>query len=277
LFPRTVTGVGKGRKIPDPLAVLTSDARGEGGGHERRGRIRQWSTSLVDVAEDRLLDVVEGRDAAPACAWLADLGPGWCGQIRYGTLDLSGSYRAVFGTMLPDAIQVAAPVHVHLLASQKLDEVRRRVQQETLGHRGRKSDPLYRARKLLVLAQERLDVPRQDKLVGLLSAGDPRGEVGTAWHAKEAVRELYAHSDPDLALAWVDHLSPDMRDRDYRPRRRGFDGATRQQPVIPYLFDADARRSVVSAARLDDSPPPAAEGATGSSTASGSRCRYRSR
>jgi transposase len=59
--------------------------------------------------------------------------------------------------MLPEATQVADPFHVHRLASQKLDEVRRRVQQETLGHRGRKSDPLYRARKLLVLAQERLD------------------------------------------------------------------------------------------------------------------------
>ena len=188
----------------------------------RRGewRVRQWSTSIVDVRAGRLLDVVEGRDAAPACAWLADRGPGWCGQIRYGTLDLSGSYRAVFDTMLPEATQVADPFHVHRLAAQKLDEVRRRTQQETLGHRGRKSDPLYRARKLLVLAQERLDERRQDKLVGLLSAGDPRGEVATAWHAKEAVRELYAHRDPDLALEWVDQLSADMQDRDSPPEVR---------------------------------------------------------
>ncbi len=31
-----------------------------------------------------------------------------------------------------------------------LDKVRRRVQNETLGHRGRKRDPLYRIRKLLL-------------------------------------------------------------------------------------------------------------------------------
>lgn len=36
-----------------------------------------------------------------------------------------------------------APVRFHL-ANQKLDECRRRVQNETLGHRGRKDDPLYR-------------------------------------------------------------------------------------------------------------------------------------
>jgi transposase len=188
----------------------------------RRGewRTRQWSTSIVDVRRGRLLDVVEGRDAAPACAWLADRGPGWCDQIRYGTLDMSGPYRAVFDTMLPDATQVVDPFHLVKLSGQKLDECRRRTQQETLGHRGRKSDPLYRARKLLVLAQERLDEPRQDKLTGLLAAGDPRGEVTVAWHAKEAVRELYAHRDPDLALEWVDQLSADMQDRDCPPEVR---------------------------------------------------------
>ena len=45
---------------------------------------------------------------------------------------------------------------------------------------------------------------------GLLRAGDPNGEVATAWHAKEAVRELYAHDDPSLALEWVDQLGSDL-------------------------------------------------------------------
>ncbi len=43
------------------------------------------------------------------------------------------------------------------VGTRAVDAVRRRVQQETLGHRGRKGDPLYRARKLLTLAAERLD------------------------------------------------------------------------------------------------------------------------
>ena len=29
--------------------------------------------------------------------------------------------------------------------------------------------------------------------MGLLKAGDPKGDVATVWKAKEAVRELYAH------------------------------------------------------------------------------------
>jgi transposase len=188
----------------------------------RRGRwrTRQWSTSIVDVGAGQLLDVVEGRDAAPACGWLEDRPAAWRDAVRYATLDMSGPYRAVFDTMLPVAVQVADKFHVIKLANAKLDEVRRRVQNETLGHRGRKDDPLYRSRKLLTLAQERLDEHAEGKLVGLLDAGDPRGEVATAWHAKEAVRELYAHHDPDLALEWVDQLSADLRDRSCPPEIR---------------------------------------------------------
>ena len=53
---------------------------------------------------------------------------------------------------VPDAAQVADPFHVVHLANTALDEVRRRVQNQTLGHRGHAHDPLYRARKLLVSA-----------------------------------------------------------------------------------------------------------------------------
>ena len=43
-----------------------------------------------------------------------------------------------FDEMLPDATQVADPFHVVKLANSKLDECRRRVQNETMGHRGTK-------------------------------------------------------------------------------------------------------------------------------------------
>ena len=101
---------------------------------------------------------------------------GWTG-IDFATLDLSGPYRSVFDTMLPDATQVADPFHLVKLANATLDECRRRVQNETLGHRGRKHDPLYRCRRLLTKADERLDDKGRTKLLGLLDAGDPRGEV----------------------------------------------------------------------------------------------------
>ena len=54
--------------------------------------------------------------------------------IRWAVLDMSGSYRKAYDRVLPHALQVADPFHVIRLANQRLDEVRRRVQNETLGH-----------------------------------------------------------------------------------------------------------------------------------------------
>ncbi len=68
------------------------------------------------------------------------------------------------------------------LANSALDEVRRRVQNQTLRHRGHKDDPLYRARKLLAAGHERISETGDAKLRGLLAAGDPHGEVRDAWH-----------------------------------------------------------------------------------------------
>jgi transposase len=175
-------------------------------------RHQAWCTSIVDVQAGRLLDVVPGRNATEPCAWLAARGTEWCSRIEWATLDLSGPYRKVFNTMLPDAIQIADPFHVIKLANAKLDECRRRVQNETMGHRGRKDDPLYRIRRLLTKADERLDDRGRSKLLGLLAAGDPRGEVKTAWHAKEVIRQIYAHTDPDLAEVFVARLGRDLQD-----------------------------------------------------------------
>ncbi len=172
-----------------------------------------WSTSIVDVRAGKLLDVVPGRSSVEPCRWLAERGDDWLANIEYATLDLSGPYRAVFDTMLPDATQVADPFHVVKLANHKLDECRRRVQNETVGHRGRKDDPLYRCRRLLTKADERLDDQGRSKLLGLLDAGDPRGEVRTAWHAKEVVRSIYDHHDPDLAVDFIDRLGRDLQDK----------------------------------------------------------------
>ena len=57
-------------------------------------------------------------------------------------------------------------------------------------HRGRKGDPLYRIRRLLIMACERLDDRGEKRIQGLLRAGDPYGEVRDAWYAKESVRDI---------------------------------------------------------------------------------------
>jgi transposase len=186
----------------------------------RRGarHTKEWCTSIVDVGSDttpaRLIDIVAGRSAAGVCDWLDDQPDAWRAQIRYGVLDLSGPYRKVFNDALDHVRQIADPFHVVKHANSKLDECRRRVQNETLGHRGRKHDPLYRSRRLLTKGHERLDDAGHAKLLGLLEAGDPRGEVRMTWHAKETIRGIYDIDDPTVAAEFVDELTGDMLDRE---------------------------------------------------------------
>jgi transposase len=179
-----------------------------------RWRTQQWCTSIVDVSpgHSQLLDVVAGRSATGPSRWLEARPEAWREVIRFGVLDLSGPYRKTFDDALPDVIQVADPFHLIRLANSKLDECRRRVQNETLGHRGHADDALYRARRLLTKAHERLDDRGEHKLLGLLEAGDPRGEVRTAWHAKEVVRSIYEITDPDVADEFVAQLAVDLQD-----------------------------------------------------------------
>ena len=180
----------------------------------RRGRFRErlWSTQIVDVSRGQLLDVVEGRDGVAAARWFSEQPEQWRDEIVWAALDMSASYRKVYDTMLPDALQVADPFHVVQLANRMLDEVRRRVQNETLGHRGRKDDPLYRARRRLLLARERLTGSQAERVAGLVRAGDPRSEVGYAYAAKEVVRQIYEHTNVELAEQWVDALIVDFVD-----------------------------------------------------------------
>ena len=180
----------------------------------RRGRFRTkaWDSGIVDVAAGQLIDTVPGRSAQAPTQWLQRQPRSWLAGIRWAVLDLSGHYRAAFDAAVPHAKQVADPFHVVRLANDALDEVRRRVQQQTLGHRGRKHDPLYRARKLLVSASERVTDSGRDRLRGLLDAGDPYGEVRDAWHAKETLRSIYDIDHAKLGAATVKRLASDLQD-----------------------------------------------------------------
>lgn len=87
--------------------------------------------------------------------------------------------------------------HFHAvgLANKAIDDVRRRTQNDTLGHRGRTGDPLYGIRRLLLVGQERLGERGRDRMMAALAVGDPDGEVAAAYLAKELLREVFAAVD----------------------------------------------------------------------------------
>ena len=142
-----------------------------------------------------LLDVIEGRSADVLGSWLTSRGVDWCANITLATLDPAAGYRKALDTHLPNAVRVVDHFHAIKLANAAIDDARRRVQQVTLGHRGRKGDPLYRGRRVFLTGWERLSNDRLDWLFEILAVGDPDGEVGATILARELLREVYAAVD----------------------------------------------------------------------------------
>jgi transposase len=121
-------------------------------------------------------------------------------------LDPWRGYAGALVVPLGHATVVVDHFHAIKLANTVVDQVRRRTQQATLGHRGRKRDPLYRIRKLLLTAAEQLTSRGQVRLRAGLAVGDPTGEVAVAWQGKELLRTVYAASDLAHARAALDRF-----------------------------------------------------------------------
>ena len=81
--------------------------------------------------------------------------------------------------------------HVVKLGTAVVDEVRRRVQQDTLGHRGHKDDPLCKIRGLLRHGVEHLSPRQVAGLETALEVGDPDWEVTIAWGCYQRLRSIY--------------------------------------------------------------------------------------
>jgi transposase len=82
------------------------------------------------------------------------------------------------------------------LGGQAVDEVRRRVQQETLGHRGRSGDPLYGIRTILRCGRENLTERQQARLSRAIGADGRHDEVFVAWQAGQQLRSVFHQKDP---------------------------------------------------------------------------------
>jgi transposase len=109
---------------------------------------------------------------------------------------LTTGYANAIRDELPDAVAVLDAFHVVKLGTQVVDEVRGRIQQDTLGRRGHKDDPLYKIRGLLRRGREHLSEKQIVKLNTCLVAGDPGWEVTLAWHAYQQLRSMYQASTP---------------------------------------------------------------------------------
>jgi transposase len=169
--------------------------------HTRRGD--KHVTVIIDLTAvragtgpARLLDMVEGRSKQAFQQWLADRPQKWRDDVEVVAMDGFTGFKTAATEELPDAVAVMDPFHAVRLAGDALDECRRRVQQDTCGRRGRKTDPLYSARRTPHTGADLL-TDKQKTRLQVLFAVDAHVEVEATWNIYQQM--VSAYREPNRA------------------------------------------------------------------------------
>ena len=185
------------------------------------GETQAWSTSIVDVQAGQLLDVIEGRTAAGACAWLAEQPEQWRGRGSCGrcwTCRGRGGWRSTRccptphrspirsgSSSWPTSASTRFAAGCRTTRSATADaKTTRCIAAGGYSPRPTSDSPTVAGRSCWASSQR----------------ANPHGEVRMAWHAKEVLRSVYAIDDPTLAEQFVARLSVDLQDPDCPPETR---------------------------------------------------------
>ncbi len=170
--------------------------------HTRHGD--KYVTVIIDLTPvragtgpSRLLDMVEGRSKAVFKQWLAGRPQAWRDRIEVVAMDGFTGFKTAAAEELPKAAAVMDPFHVVRLAGDALDVCRRRIQLATCGHRGRKGDPLFTARRTLHTGTGLLTDKQAARLEALFAA-EEHVAVEATWGIYQ--RMIIAYREPDKKL-----------------------------------------------------------------------------
>ena len=151
----------------------------------------------------RLLDMVPGRSKRVFKTWLASQPDTWRENIEIVAMDGFTGFKSAAAEELPDARAVMDPFHVVHLAGNALDECRRRIQQELHHRRGRATDPLYKARRMLHTRSCLLTPRQQHQLLNLFS-GEEHVALEVTWSAYQNIIDAYRAPDTRVGKAMME-------------------------------------------------------------------------
>ena len=184
--------------------------------HTRKGD--KFVTVIIDLTPirngsgpARLLDLVEGRSKAVFTTWLAERDQAWRDRVEVVAMDGFTGFKTAAAEELPDAVAVMDPFHVTRLAGEALEKCRQRLQQDTVGHRGRRGDPLYRARRTLHTGDDLLTDTQRERLMVLFT--DPQHiQVEATWGAYQRIITAYREPDRRRGRELMQALIDTLRD-----------------------------------------------------------------
>jgi len=211
--------------------------------HTRRGD--KYVTVVIDLTPirdgtgpARLLDMVEGRSKQVFKDWLAGQRESWRTGVEVVAMDGFTGFKTAAAEELPAAATVMDPFHVVRLAGEALDKCRRRVQLDIHGHRGRKTDPLYRARRTLSTGRDLLTAKQTTRLTNLFS-DDRHADVQASWDYYQQMIAAYRHPDrvagKQAMAALIDAIGTGVRSTLTEIRTLGRTLRRRATDVLAYF------------------------------------------
>ncbi|WP_394216440.1 ISL3 family transposase [Brachybacterium vulturis] len=186
-------------------------------------RFEPWMTTLVDLATGQVLGIVDGRDSAAVGHWLAQRSEAWRERIEIVAIDPSAAFRKALRTYLPRAAVSVDKFHLVKLGNDMVTTVRQRLARTHHGRRGRKDDPAWAHRMLLLRGGDTLTPRAWKRLETVFRTDDPTDELSAAWGIKEQLRRLLATDT--LAQAWDERM------------RMGYFAQIANMPETTKLYD----------------------------------------
>ena len=157
----------------------------------------KYVTDILDLTPirdrrgpSRLLDMIPGQSKRVFKTWLASQPNTWRERIEIVAMDGFTGFKSAAAEELPDARAVMDPFHVVHLAGDALDECRRRIQQELHHRRGRATDPLHKARRMLH-TRSCLLTPRQQHQLADLFASNCHVALEVTWSIYQNIIDAY--------------------------------------------------------------------------------------
>ena len=168
--------------------------------HTRHGD--KYVTVIIDLTPtrtktgpSRLLAVIEGRSKQAFKSWLEAQTNAFREGVEVVAMDGFTGYKSAAVEAIDTVTTVMDPYHVVALVGDKLDRCRQRVQQETLGHRGRSGDPLYGIRRVARTRAGLLTDKQQHRLAKVL-ADERHVAFEVTWSVYQDVIDAYQAPDP---------------------------------------------------------------------------------
>ena len=179
--------------------------REESGGWRR---VEPWMSTIVNAASGQVLGIVDGRDSVTVGGWLAQRSPAWRARIEVVAIDPSAAFKKAITEQLPNAQISVDPFHLVQLANLMVTRVRQRLVREREQRRGRKVDPAWAHRTLLLRGYDTLSARARSRLDAVFTSDDPTDELSAAWGVKEQLRRTPQHQHDRTSPPREDDLGP---------------------------------------------------------------------